>query len=288
MHTRKQVGLVGKPIGQSFSPLIHNFVYERLGLPFEYKLYETERKDLPEMIRRLRTGELAGLNVTIPYKEEILSYVDKVGHYVTIIGAANVLIPEDGGVAAYNTDARAFGLAVEEMMPQSVSGMTAIVHGAGGVARSVSYALLNAGIGRLVLLNRTQERATRVAHDLRIHFPDIELEARDDHPGSVEALARVCDLWVNCVPPGTPLPVEGVEQGWKKPVFIDLDYRHRRPPLLRWAHEHHFRAFNGVTPLVYQALEAIRRWTETDFDIHEMCRAIRLSGISDEVILSDR
>jgi shikimate dehydrogenase len=150
-----RTGLVGYPLSHSFSPEIHAAAFNSLGLAGEYRLYSIapdEKGGLPEITSRLRNGELQGLNITIPYKQAIIPFLDELTPSAQAIGAVNTLFLKEGRLIGHNTDAPGFLADLAKLLPITRSeqkrkglGKGALVLGAGGAARAVVYGLLTDG-----------------------------------------------------------------------------------------------------------------------------------------------
>src|SRR3989338_324415 len=105
---KKIVGIIGYPLGHTISPAMHNAAFKELGLDYEYLTFETEPKEFPEAVSGLRALHIAGFNVTVPYKEEIIPFLDEVTKLAGIIGAANTVLNQEGKLIGYNTDGAGF------------------------------------------------------------------------------------------------------------------------------------------------------------------------------------
>ncbi|RPI98132.1 MAG: shikimate dehydrogenase, partial [Chloroflexi bacterium] len=143
-----RLGLIGYPLGHSFSPQLHKAAMEASGLKGEYRLYAISPGDgaleaISVLMEKLRAGELAGLNVTIPHKQTVMRVVDRLGEFARNVGAVNTLVMQDGELFGENTDVPGF-LHDLTNLPWKASG-SALVLGAGGSARAVVYALASAG-----------------------------------------------------------------------------------------------------------------------------------------------
>ena len=166
-----RLGLIGYPLEHSLSPLLHQAALQSTGLSGDYSLYPIPQ--LPERAQRLqllmallRRREIQGLNVTIPYKQEIMAYIDEMTPSARAIGAANTLIFTEGRVVGDNTDAPGFWADLTRLFPHLVNlPATALILGAGGAARAVVYALLKAG-WQVTVAARRIEQAGDLIHGL--------------------------------------------------------------------------------------------------------------------------
>lgn len=174
-----RAGVIGHPIGHSKSPAIHGAWIRALGLDADYGATDVAPEDLKAFIDRHRGGgALRGVNVTIPHKEAALALADVVDPSARAAGAANVLVfRPDGQVAARNTDGlgmlEAFRVAAPAFEPR---GATVVVLGAGGAARGAVAALAEAGAARIVVVNRTLDKAAALA----LLFPGVVTASETD------------------------------------------------------------------------------------------------------------
>ena len=148
--TTFNLGLIGYPIKASLSPHIHRAALKEAGLDGDYQLYPIhpdDKNSLSEMLTRVRTREIDGLNVTIPHKQNIIPLIDKLSESVQIIGAVNTISLKDGLLIGDNTDAPGFWNDLQSLLAQkeSIQNKNALIFGAGGAARSIAHALLNKG-----------------------------------------------------------------------------------------------------------------------------------------------
>ena len=173
--------VIGHPIAHSRSPLIHGSWIAEHEIDGSYTAIDVSPADLPGFFERLRTGEFAGGNVTIPHKEAVFALCDSVDPLAETIGAVNTLVVENGRVHGTNTDYLGFLGNLDAGAPGWSDGLeTAIVLGAGGAARAILVALQSRGIGSIVLLNRTRATAEKMAAELPGQIAVAGLEAFND------------------------------------------------------------------------------------------------------------
>lgn len=160
-------GVAGRPIGQSLSPLIHGAWITAAGLDARYEAFEpVDGTVFTALTERVRTGELAGLNVTAPFKEQAFALADAVSETARRCGSANLLVRRDGGLWADSTDGFGLLAALFEQAPSlDLRGTPVAVLGAGGAARAAVAALIGAG-AVVTVVNRTRDRAETLAADL--------------------------------------------------------------------------------------------------------------------------
>jgi shikimate dehydrogenase len=260
--TTATAGVIGDPVEHSRSPAMHNAAFAALGIAARYERWHTPASELPARIESLRQPGVLGANVTLPHKIAILDLVDRRDPEVELIGAANTIIREpDGGLRASNTDAPAVVATLREDANFEPEGRSVLVLGASGAARAAAYALVRAGAGRIVVVNRTLERAEELLADLLeatgVEIPLVAITPEDPQ------LAEMCAE--------TALFVNATSLGWR-PGELPLDPRlvpdwslvfdmvYKSTELLRGAAAQGAQTLNGRGMLVRQAGLAFERW----------------------------
>jgi len=274
----KRVGLIGFPLAHSLSPVIQGVAFAHHGLPERYELWETEATQLEERVRGLRAGDYLGANVTIPYKEDVILYLDRLDSLVERTGAVNTIVNEHGHLAGYNTDVIGFARALENA-GFAARGQRAVVLGAGGAARAVGVALVEGGIGEIALTDILSSRSEALATVLRSLAPATEVRVCSLDAESLPKATNACQLLVNCTPVGMrhsssegqlPLSAAMIPPGI---VVFDLVYNPLVTPLLAAAQARGARIIGGLTMLVYQAAASFRLWTGLEAPEKEMMAA---------------
>jgi shikimate dehydrogenase len=190
----------GHPIGHSRSPLIHGHWLTTLGIAGSYERVDVAPSDIRDFIKALPANGYAGGNVTIPHKEAAFHTVDRRDGDADAVGAVNTLWLEDGVICGGNTDAIGFAANLDEHAPEWRDRGAALVLGAGGASRAVVHAILQAGYGRVEIVNRTVGRAQDIADRFG---PRVRAHSSD----AIDALMPKADLLVNT----TSLGMEGDE-----------------------------------------------------------------------------
>lgn len=237
--------VIGQPIAQSKSPLIHRFWLEALGLPGDYRATSVETADLASFLDGRRGDPLwRGCNVTMPHKQAVLDLAEDRGNLRETIGAANTLFrDEDGGLVATNTDAAGF---FEPIAGLDLTGRTVTVVGAGGAARAVLFALARMNVGEVVLLNRTPLKAAALLHR-------FGLKGR---VAGLDAMAPPSALIVNASAlgmSGQPVWVPDLSGQGDECVVYDLVYHPIETPLLQAAADAGLATIDGLDMLIGQA-----------------------------------
>ena len=250
--------VIGHPIAHSRSPLIHGHWLERLSIPGSYERIDVPPAEVERFIAGFPAEGFAGGNVTIPHKEAAFRLVAAATPRARRLGAVNTLWLEDGVLMGDLTDGDGFLASVDEEVgrgwPESVG--TALVVGAGGAARAIVRALLDAGIGRIVVTNRTAERAAELVGFDPARVSALPWADRD------EALAAA-DLLVNTTQCGmTGQPPLALAVGRLPPhaIVADIVYVPLETPLLADARRAGLRTVGGLGMLVHQAVPGFARW----------------------------
>ena len=270
-----QLGLIGYPLGHSLSPKIHAAALSACGLQGRYSLFPIPPEDkqgLKDMLARVRTGEITGLNVTIPHKQNVIELMDELTPTAKAIGAVNTIYMRNGKLVGDNTDAPGFLADMKNINKETSTQVNkaAVVLGAGGSARAVVYALCNDG-WNVTLAARRIEQAQQLAES----FTNYQLPITNltNFPLST------FHLLVNTTPLGmtpntetSPLPENVI---LSKHTFIyDLVYNPRETKLVRGARAQGLNASTGLGMLIEQAALAFEKWTGAKADRDAMQKAV--------------
>lgn len=269
----KVVVLLGWPARSSLSPAMHEAGFRAVGLDWRYVPVDIPPGHLEAAQALLRSPSVVGANVTIPHKEDALAFVDALTPRASAAGALNTIVKSDGAILGENTDGLGLlrALAAKGARPE---GRKVVLFGAGGAARGAAAALAQAGASELVVLNRSLDRAVRLA-DVALAASAGQLRARaypwfheDDDPRLLQDAVDGAGIVVNTTPvtrdPGaSPIPDEVVDRlsPARDCVFCDMVYRPAMTRLLRQGQALGFRTVSGLEILLYQALPAFEAWT---------------------------
>jgi shikimate dehydrogenase len=258
-------GLVGKPVGHSLSPPLHEAAYDALGIDARYVTFEPRGEDLTRAIDGAAALGINGLNVTIPFKRDVLELVDP-DPLAARIGAVNTVDFSEARPKGYNTDSagvtRSFA---RHDVP--LDGRDAVVVGAGGAGRAVAFALADAGCA-VHVANRTVEKADALAEAVG-----------DATAGGLDSLDRVADadVLVNATSVGmdedvSPVPSKRLHDDL---AVLDAVYSPVETCLLREAREAGATTIDGAWMLLFQGVEAFERWTDREAPVEAMNEALR-------------
>ena len=247
-------GVLGRTLGHSLSPFLHNSAFQAAGMKRVYLKWEIEPGDLGDFMRAVRLLPLSGASVTIPYKEDIMNYLDQVTPEAAEMGAVNTIYWHNGRLCGSNTDCKGFMAPIRDVQMES-----ALVLGAGGASRAVIYGLKRLKISPVYLTNRSEKKARDLAKEL--HVKCIPWDER----------YRIkADLLVNTTPLGTAGEMQELTP-WNSSIFpfsivYDLVYNPLQTRLLLQARENGASAVSGLSMFVHQALKQFKTWTGQGFD----------------------
>jgi shikimate dehydrogenase len=280
-----QLGLIGFPVEQSLSPVLHRAALHHSGLSGDYRLFpippfpEGELK-MENMFTELRAGVLDGVNVTIPHKQNVIPFLDGLSDTAQAIGAVNTITRVDGKLVGDNTDAPGFLIDLIiflDSCPIEIKTKHALVLGAGGSARAVCHALKQDG-WQVTIASRRREQREKLCRDLstRAAISLNKKEIAQIHP----------DLIVNTTPVGmhpragaSPWP-EGLPFPENAAVY-DLIYKPVDTKLIQQAHTQGLPATNGLGMLIEQARLSFQIWTGQTIDREVMQAAINTKPIKE-------
>ncbi|KUK83284.1 MAG: Shikimate dehydrogenase [Pelotomaculum thermopropionicum] len=262
-------GIIGCPVEHSFSPAMHNAAFTALGLDFVYVPFQVSPRLLPAAVTAVRALGLVGVNVTVPHKQAVLPFLDELSEAARLAGAVNTIVNRSGWLYGDNTDGKGFLRSLDEGAAFVPSGRTALILGAGGAARAVASELALAGAKKLVVVNRSLERAARLAgfvtEKTGVRAEVVPWPATESDTIADEVL-READLVVQTTSLGmypgvmstVPLPYE-----WFRPgqVACDLVYNPVETLFLRKAARAGATVVDGLGMLLHQGALSFEMWT---------------------------
>ena len=271
------VGLIGRNIQGSLSPALFADAFAAAGIDGFYHLMDADRlpnRRLAELLDAIKTAGFAGANITYPFKQDVLPLLDVIDPEAAEVGAINtVAIAQDGRITGYNFDRHGWRDSFAESLgADSARGKTVVLIGAGGAGRAVAFALMDLGVGTLVLHDLDLARAKALAADVAKHYG----AARCYLTGDLEREIAAADGIVNATQtgmtgfPGNPVPVAAIRPThWA----ADVIYTPAETEFLKAAAAKGARTLNGSGMVVHQAAAAFRCLTGETADIAHLYRA---------------
>ncbi len=261
-------GVIGSPVHHSLSPIIHNGAFRRLGMNAVYLAFEV--KNLEEALRGIRGLGVRGVSVTIPFKTEVLPFLDKVEGLAKKVGAVNTIVNRRGRLVGYNTDCEGALEVLEEKM--DLRGKRVVLLGAGGAARAIGFGLKERDLP-LIVVNRSKERGQALSKELRCDYLPISSLVR------MKGRELEADVIINATSLGmyprdgeTPIPKELLKKGM---MVMDIVYEPLWTKLLHEANEKGCVTVDGLEMLIRQGIAQFEIWTGGRPDIGQIKKDLR-------------
>lgn len=270
----KLLCIIGNPLTHSLSPIMHNTVFKVMKINAKYLAFEVKEQELEETVNRLIAEHFIGFNVTIPYKEKIINYIDNLDNTAQMVGAVNTVKVAKDRLIGYNTDV--FGvIKTFEIQKIDIADRKVLLFGAGGAAKSVIVAFNRLGVNQILIVNRSQSRAINLIRQME---KKVKLKLEFVKETNLNEIAGEADIIVNATPVGMyPQEQDMIIQKQlikKKHVVFDLVYNPIKTNLLKVAEKRGAIALSGIDMLVYQGAEALKIWLDIDPPIDIMKKVV--------------
>ena len=268
--------VVANPIKHSISPFIHNSAFEATGINGVYLALEVEVSDLAETVANIRRYQMFGINLSMPYKEEVIPYLDELSDEVRLIGAVNTVVNQNGNLIGYNTDGKGF---FKSLPSFTILGKKMTLLGAGGAAKAVLAQAILDGVSQVSVFVRSTSMEKTKAYLETLQSETgfrVDLYALEEHSALQEKIADA-DLLVNATSVGMDGKSSPVPENLLLPenlLVADIIYQPFETPFLQWAKSQGNVAVNGLGMLLYQAAEAFKLWTGKDMPTDEIWQSL--------------
>ena len=261
----KKFLVIGNPISHSLSPLIHNYWMKKYKfLDCSYDKKKVEKKDLINIVNQVRKGEISGVNITVPFKKEIIELLDQVKGSAELAQSVNTLVKEGNKVCGYNTDIEGFRDSLNDDYFE-FNDKKIFILGAGGVAPSILEAFVNTA-NKIYISNRTIKKAKELKQ-----VGDLSLDLLNKNENIIQVIdwgkmPEICDIVVNTTSVGLTkdenLTLDFSEYEKRKEVlFYDLIYNPKETNFLKDARLRGNKTMNGKMMFLYQAMYSFQKWT---------------------------
>lgn len=267
-----KLGLIGYPIQHSLSPWIHKHFLERTQTNGEYLIYEINNdKNFAHEINQLKKKQLKGFNVTAPYKETIINYLDELDESVKKIGAVNTVLNKDSKWIGYNTDGTGYVKALASKYPEILEGKDKriLILGAGGAARGIYYAFLKEGFSTVDLANRTIDKAEEIImmNEGNTSSSILTLIEAEKKLASYDILVQTTSVGMNPHVDESIISLHNID---KETIVSDIVYQPIKTKFLKEAETAGCSIHFGHTMLLHQAQLAFNIWTNQDVSVGNM------------------
>ena len=255
--------VVANPIKHSISPFIHNSAFEATNTNGVYLAWEVDATELAETVANIRRYQMYGINLSMPYKEQVIPYLDELSEEARLIGAVNTVVNREGTLIGYNTDGKGF---FKSLPSFKISGKRMVLLGAGGAAKAILAQAILDGVSQISVFVRSSSMEKTRPYLEKIQNATgfrVDLFALEDIQELQDSITQA-DLLVNATSVGMdgssqPIPTSIVLP--EKLMVADVIYQPFETPFLKWARNQGNQSINGLGMLLYQAAEAFELWT---------------------------
>lgn len=256
---KKLFAVIGDPIAHSMSPAMHNDLFQAYGIDAHYQPLHVKRENLKEAVIGLKAIGIAGFNITIPHKETIIPFLDKLDPLAEAIGAVNTVVNEDGKFVGYNTDGSGYLQGLLTLLPE-ITEKNILIIGAGGAARALYFTLAQAGVNRLDIYNRTTQKAEALINDcpFRVLSAAIGKEEAEKNLADYQLLIQTTPIGMAPNIESLPLSLHNLKTD---ALVSDIIYNPLESKFLREAKNKGAKIQNGLDMFVYQGALAFEKWT---------------------------
>ncbi len=258
------LGIIGRPVAHSLSPLMQNAALEAMGLDWIYVPFAVREEDLPRAVMGLKTLGVIGFNVTIPHKTAIIPLLDRITPEAALMGAVNTVKREGDELVGYNTDGAGFIKSLREDLGFDPAGRRILVLGAGGAARAAVASLSQAGAAVVAIANRSHGRGEKLAGEFSAVFSGTQFAAKSLDISLFNSEVQNFDLLVNTTSVGMgESAFDGLDISRMKQTasVYDMVYAPWETPLLAQARKAGLSCANGIGMLVAQGECALSIWS---------------------------
>ena len=269
--------VVANPIKHSISPFIHNSAFESTNTNGVYLAWEVETTDLAETVANIRRYQMFGINLSMPYKEQVIPYLDELSEEARLIGAVNTVVNRDGTLIGYNTDGKGF---FKSLPSFKISGKRMVLLGAGGAAKAILAQAILDGVSQISVFVRSSSMEKTRPYLEKIQNATgfrVDLFALEDVQDLQDSITKA-DLLVNATSVGMdevslPIPTSIVLP--EKLLVADVIYQPFETPFLKWARNQGNQSINGLGMLLYQAAEAFQLWTDKEMPTDQIWELLK-------------
>ena len=255
--------VVANPIKHSISPFIHNSAFEATNTNGVYLAWEIDATELAETVANIRRYKMYGINLSMPYKEQVIPYLDQLSEEACLIGAVNTVVNREGTLIGYNTDGKGF---FKSLPSFKISRKRMVLLGAGGAAKAILAQAILDGVSQISVFVRSSSIEKTRPYLEKIQNATgfrVDLFALEDVQDLQDSITKA-DLLVNATSVGMdgssqPIPTSIILP--EKLLVADVIYQPFETPFLKWARNQGNQSINGLGMLLYQAAEAFELWT---------------------------
>ncbi|MDT8716374.1 shikimate dehydrogenase [Clostridium sp. 19966] len=258
-------GLIGEKLGHSISPMIHDEIFSYLSIIGNYNIYEIPKENLSNEFLKFKYSDISGLNVTIPYKVEVIKYLDSLDRKAEIIGSINTISFKEGRVVGYNTDFDGISFTFAKNHIKISKESSVVILGSGGASHAVLQYVTDNGVEDITFVVRDRIRASNSNNKLKkyklLDYTELDLIEKKD----VLINTTPCGMYPDVN--SSPVPLKFLE-GFS--FVFDLIYNPYKTILLKYCDELNIKSSNGLYMLVGQAVAAEEIWNNIKLSLKDI------------------
>ena len=277
----KEIGIIGNPLGHTLSPKIHESAFKELNLNITFKIWNTKKEDLENQILSLRNSNILGSCVTLPYKQNVIKYLDDIDVTAEDMNAVNWIVNNNGKLKGYNTDWKGFSKSIF-YHKKEIENKNCLILGAGGSSKAICLSIIKENAKSIYIHNRTFEKAKMLVNNFSKFNKKIEIIDKDKL--NSKSFISKFDLIVNT----TSLGMEGGPNPKKSPIntdiinknalCYDLVYSPVITPFLQGAMNNNIERIGGLTMLVFQAAIGFELVTKEKAPLEKMLESVGINN----------
>ena len=255
----KKYLVIGNPIEHSLSPKLHNYWFEKNNISANYDKRKIDKSEIKQIISEIKDDKLDGINVTVPFKSDVIPFLDALSEESQITQSVNTIYKQDKKLIGHNTDIKGFELSLKEIQ-FALENKTIFILGAGGVVPSIIYALEKLDVSKIIVSNRTKQKT----ENLKKYFSNISIVDWGDQP-EFDMIINATSLGLN--------KEDNINLNFKntnkEKLFYDVIYNPKETNFLRTGKNLGCKVSNGKMMFIYQASEAFKLWHRVKPEINE-------------------
>lgn len=278
---RKEIGIIGYPLGHTMSPTIHESAFNKLGLDMKFNIWETKPENLEQAIHNLRNNNILGSCVTLPHKFEVMNFLDELDETAVEMKAVNWIVNDDGKLVGHNTDWEGFTKSLD-FINYNIQNKISLILGAGGSAKAVCMSLIKGESKKIYIYNRTKANSTNLVENFskykkRIHI--IEKNNLEDPKflNDIDIIINTTSLGMTGGPNPSISPIN-TDIINKNALCYDLVYSPSITPFLNGAMKNNIKYLGGLSMLVFQAALGFKLTTKLDPPIANMLKSVGIES----------
>ena len=275
-------GIFGHPLGHTLSPAMQEAGFQKLGMDANYLVFELAPQAFKKTMRGLADCCLSGFNVTVPYKETVMKYLDRVSFEAKAIGAVNTVYKKNRRWIGVNTDMEGFLISLCQEGKFDPKRKKVLVFGGGGASRAVTYGLAKRGAREIIVVDAIPPKAKKIASGIKRSFRHTVCKAMKAGEPAIRTHLKDADLVLNATPLGLkkadPLvvPLSWIPKTGRRPqLFMDLVYNPAETAFLKAAKKKGHRTLGGLGMLLYQGVRGFEYWTRKKAPVSVMRQALK-------------